>query len=365
VSNSGGTAIMFSALGGHNETTRLLLDNKADVNVVVRATEEYKKQVAEQLAAGKEDVEPHKDGVTALMVAAQGGHIGTVTMLVEAGATVDMKDDENLTPLLHAVKGNYGKVAYYLVEHGANPNDVFVDEKNKSHNLLMDAVVVANSDFALLLIDKGANLNYADADGVTVITQAAYQGQLPVVEALLVKGADPTIPNNEGINPLIAAASEGHHEIAKALLASGKIDANTKDKDGTNALMAAAVRGHKDVVSLLLENGAEVNAQNVDGHTALMFAYNGKNQVNVLLDKYKEYMKDSNDNSTRIILDALQTHIDVVDMLVKGGADSALQDKEGHVASDFDYKPPEAEPAADAAAAVVEPQGNIIPDKEL
>jgi hypothetical protein len=52
-----------------------------------------------------------------------------------------------------------------------------------------------------------------------------------------------------------------------------------------------------------------------------MFAYNGKNQVEVLLDKYKEYMKDANDNSTKIIKEALQTHLDVVSMLVKGGAD--------------------------------------------
>ena len=43
--------------------------------------------------------------------------------------------------------------------------------------------------------------------------------------------------------------------------------------------MAASVRGHKDVVDALLRHGANVDRQNVDGHTALMFAYNGRNQV--------------------------------------------------------------------------------------
>jgi ankyrin repeat protein len=33
------------------------------------------------------------------------------------------------------------------------------------------------------------------------------------------------------------------------------------------------------VVEILVAAGAEVNAQNTDGHTALMFAYNGKTQV--------------------------------------------------------------------------------------
>lgn len=252
---------MFAAGGGHNDTTRLLLEFKADVNVVVQAKPEYIEQVAKSIVEGKEDAEPHKDGVTALHVAAQGGHIGTVTMLVEAGATIRVADDEEMTPLLNAVKGNYGNVASYLVQHGADPNDVFVDEKGKKHNLLMDAVVVSNKEFALLLIEKGANITFADSEGVTVTTQAAYQGLLPIVEALLEKGADVTVTNNEGINPLIAAASEGHHEIVKVLLARGKGDVNAKDKDGTNALMAASVRGHKEVVSQLLEVKCEVNAQ--------------------------------------------------------------------------------------------------------
>ena len=41
IANSGGTALMFAAGGGHNETTRLLLDFKADPNIVVQAKPEY------------------------------------------------------------------------------------------------------------------------------------------------------------------------------------------------------------------------------------------------------------------------------------------------------------------------------------
>jgi ankyrin repeat protein len=129
VANSGGTSLMFAAGGGHNETTKLLIDNKADVNKIVQATPEYIEQVAKAIADGKEDVEPHKDGVTALMVAAQGGHIGTVTLLVSSGAIVDLADDEGMTPLLNAIKGGFAETAKYLVEFGANPNDVYVDDK--------------------------------------------------------------------------------------------------------------------------------------------------------------------------------------------------------------------------------------------
>ena len=257
VGNSGGTALMFAAGGGHNETTRLLLEFSADPNIVVHATQEYILQVKKS----KEDVEPHKDGVTALHVAALGGHIGTVMLLVSAGAMVNVTDDEGMTPLTNALKGSHDSVAAYLVEHGADPNDVLLDEKGKKHNLLMDAIVVSNKEFALLLIEKGANISHVDAEGVSVSTQAAHQGLLPVVAALVEKGADIAVSNKMGINPLIAAASEGHHEVVKVLLARGKGDVNAKDKDGTNALMAASVRGHKEVVRQLLEGRADVNSQ--------------------------------------------------------------------------------------------------------
>ncbi len=70
----------------------------------------------------------------------------------------------------------------------------------------MDAIVVNNTELASLLVEKGANIEYADEDGVTVLTQAAYLGEVPIVKALLAAGAgagaDVTAANNEGITPL-------------------------------------------------------------------------------------------------------------------------------------------------------------------
>ena len=62
---------MFAAVGGHNDTVDLLLSEGADVNVQVRATQEYMERAARDLAEGKEDVEPHKEGLSALMLAAR------------------------------------------------------------------------------------------------------------------------------------------------------------------------------------------------------------------------------------------------------------------------------------------------------
>ena len=95
-----------------------------------------------------------------------------------------------------------------------------------------------------LLVEKGANIKYADEDGVTVLTQAAYLGEMPIVKALLAAGVDVTAANNEGITPLIAACSEGHVSVVELLLEHVGVDAIVRDKDGTRAVMVAALSGH-------------------------------------------------------------------------------------------------------------------------
>ena len=69
--------------------------------------------------------------------------------------------------------------------------------------------------------------------------------------------------------------------------------------------------------------------QNVDGHTALMFAYNGKNQVETLWERYTQFkIKEAeveksekaggalDDGGTRpIIREALDNHTKMVELL--------------------------------------------------
>ncbi len=65
------------------------------------------------------------------------------------------------------------------------PTTVSIDEKKKAHNLLMDAIVVSNTELASLLVEKGAIIEYADEDGVAALTQAAYLVEVAIVKALL------------------------------------------------------------------------------------------------------------------------------------------------------------------------------------
>lgn len=345
---------MFAAAGGHVECMEQLVELGADVKAIARATPEYLEKLKQMLADGTmTDDQPHVDGVTALHVAAEGGHLAAVEYLLSLGVDVSVKDDDGRTALTQAIKGNYGEVATVLVGAGADPNTDYVDEEGNSHDLLFDALMVENEDFAKLLIEKGANIYYTDEKKVTTLLQASHRGFADVVKMLVERHAGNPhethsgymdARSDEGVSPLIAASSEGHADVVSALVAGGA-DVNLKDQDETTALMAASARGHLEVVKELLKAGASVNDQNKDGHTALMFAYNGKNQVETLWERFNQFVEGSekqeaDDSGTGpIIRQAMDDHIALVDILMKNGADASIKDKEGHTAKDFDFHP--------------------------
>ena len=112
--------------------------------------------------------------------------------------------------------------------------------------------------------------------------------------------------------------------------------------------MDASTRGHTNIIELLFNAGALVNGQNIDGHLALMFAYNGKNQVETLYERYDQFIKESEVESSKkedvddggtgtIIHDALDKHNKMVKLLAKNGADD--KDKEVHAVEDFHFHP--------------------------
>lgn len=115
-----------------------------------------------------------------------------------------------------------------------------------------------------------------------------------------------------------------------------------QDADGTSVLMAAAAAGNVQVARQLLHRGAEVGTRNDDGHTALMFAHNGKRQEEVLLHNYRQYVleqqgeagegvgvedegKEGGDGVARLIEEAMRSHDELIALLLERGADPTVQ----------------------------------------
>ena len=84
---------------------------------------------------------------------------------------------------------------------------------------------------------------------------------------------------------LIDAASNGYLGVVKALIVAGA-DVNCQDIYRLSALMFAAVYGHLDVVKVLIAAGADVNCQDKNGETVLMWAV--PDEIIVLTDFERE-----------------------------------------------------------------------------
>jgi uncharacterized protein len=127
-------------------------------------------------------------------------------------------------------------------------------------------------EIAKTLLDAKANVTVTNRYGVTPLSLACQNGNAAIVELLLERGADPNTTLRGGETVLMTAARTGKAGAVKALLKRGA-DANAKERRGQTPLMWAAVDGHTEVVELLIKAGADIHATLPEsGFTAFFFA---------------------------------------------------------------------------------------------
>src|SRR4051812_27810799 len=83
---------------------------------------------------------------------------------------------------------------------------------------------------------QAADVNAAQADGMTALHGAAYRDDVALVKQLLKAGAQANAANRYGVTPLALACTNGNAEIVSLLLDAGA-DANTTLHGGETVLM--------------------------------------------------------------------------------------------------------------------------------
>jgi ankyrin repeat protein len=131
-----------------------------------------------------------------------------------------------------------------------------------------------NDDLELVdrLIRAGARVNGANRYGVVPLTLACGNGSLAIVERLVVAGADPngSLPGGETV--LMTAARTGRVGVVRALIAHGANVNATEGRRGQSPLMWAAAEGHVETVEALIEAGADFQTALDSGFSPLLFA---------------------------------------------------------------------------------------------
>src|SRR5687767_2701470 len=137
---------------------------------------------------------------------------------------------------------------------------------------LVDAAERGDQATVRTLLQKGADINGARADGLTALHAAVYADHLEVADALLRAGAKATAADRYGVTPLYRAAVNGNAGMIRRLLDAGA-DVNGVDGGGETVLMTAARTGSPAALKALIERGATVDAREPEfQQTALMIA---------------------------------------------------------------------------------------------
>jgi ankyrin repeat protein len=162
----------------------------------------------------------------------------------------------------------------------------------KDPAILFQAVSEQNVSVVNWLLEKGADPNARDENGVTPLMQASSAGDIEMAQLLIGRGAKVNakakclgtvhdsggVPVYDGTTALMRAAKGGHFALVKLLLRKGA-NANAqaefccseapKKKLGWTVLMHAADTGNLSMAKLLIKKGADVNAKTTFGWTAL------------------------------------------------------------------------------------------------
>lgn len=210
------TELVDAVRAGSIDRIVLLLDSDADPNKrssyngpLHEAARIGSAEITSILIKAGADVElPGYGGVRPLHAAAMAGQAEVVSILLTNGAKVDALDNTGRTPLLSFMSGDVGDVdtLIALLEGGADPNRL--DGPTPYHPLDY-AAMHGRVDAADLLIAFGANMNAIDnLRGETPLhyaiaaCQFAPAGHLEVAQLLIDRGADVNARDAKGLTPL-------------------------------------------------------------------------------------------------------------------------------------------------------------------
>ena len=216
---------------------------------------------------------------TALECTALYGHDGCMDILIKAGADVNIKDEMGYTALMHAGQEGYEKCVRVLIEAGADVN--LSDETG--YTALIVAANSGHDGIVKLLIDAGADVNHFAKGSQSSVDWSSCESTTPLISAagskeclqlLIEAGADANFANNNGDTAILKAAIKGSCECLQILIGAGA-NVNTSNHKGETALMLTSKRGRSlresalQCVKLLLKSGAHVNKTNDGGGKAI------------------------------------------------------------------------------------------------
>ena len=293
------------------------------------------------------------------------GHLDVLELLIRAGADVNGKDEEGMTPLITAIDKGQKRIVEFLIAEGA---DVNLKEDMMGGTPIMWAVFEGEKEMVVLLIAKGAKVNARSGGGSVpddenqllgyawgdaALHAAITKNSLEIVELLIANGADVNLKvrkgRGKGMTPMDLAIKHEHPEIESILREHGgknlklkshaeKIEAALKhiqegkgltgEWEGYGSILHwASAKGHGEVVELLVAKQPDLNLKDADGKTALWSAViEGQEAIVVRLANGGAGVQSRDNKGNTLLHEALprafdEGHVKIVELCLAKGLD--------------------------------------------
>ncbi len=240
-----------------------------------------------------------------------------VEKFLAKGADINFKTELDQTLLHAAVIGNNKSIVQLFIEQGIDVNAI----DKTGQTILHKAAIRGNAAMIKLLIANGVDMNILDRDKNTALSLAAMHGNVQA-KVLINQGAN--VNNDSYQSPLHSVLprwkpSKAKQEILNMLLAKGVlnkqnflvytiihpdldaaklllnhgVDINELDSYNQETVLMKVIRQNEmttslqtEFVNLFISQGIDIDAQNMDGQTALELAEKlGKSEIVKLIQQ--------------------------------------------------------------------------------
>ncbi|CAG8222257.1 unnamed protein product [Penicillium nalgiovense] len=270
------TPLHCAVYRGNEEMVELLLNSNANINATCKdgktvlhmaAEQGHRKLIRFLLHRRVKSRKANQQGETALQLAIGTTHEeATVPLLIKTRFDMDVQNTVTGNTALHrAVDLRRPRIIAFLLEKGANMNVLNRDGMTP----LQLACKTDNCEAVSLFLERGAQLEIRSSHGTTALHISALQGNWVVFDLLMIGGADIDAWDSEGDSLLHMQAREpSTTSIAAYLLAQGA-DIEAYNSQGYTPLQCAAMSGNKPKFLFLVEQGARLDVQTAKGETLL------------------------------------------------------------------------------------------------